>query len=362
MHVHLRQGAMMALATAQIEAGGTDTVLVMPNLSPPITSVAQAVAYHAALQRLAPAVTFLMSLYLHPTVTPAVIAEARASGVVHGVKLYPAGVTTNSAAGVLDVAAYHAVFAAMQEHDLVLNLHGEMPSTAAGAITVLNAEAAFLPQLRALHAAFPRLRIVLEHVSTRQGLDAVRRCGPTVAGTITAHHLWATIEDWCGDVFAYCKPVPKTAEDRAALVRAVVAGGGNFFFGSDSAPHPIQAKRGGADGRGATAAGAFTQPYGPALVVQAVAEGVRNGWFAADDVRLEAVDGFLGRFGRSFYKLPESEGRIRLERKGERIVDSLKSGDGAVEVVPFRRGEEVMSVHWVARRDGRTEDVTVAES
>lgn len=183
-----------------------------------------------------------MTLYLHSSITPATIAEAAAAGI-SGVKVYPQGVTTNSDRGVLDLESYYPVFAAMQEHDLVLNLHGEVPSTPVaefavrshepdGVVTVLNAEQRFLPVLRKLHTAFPNLRIVLEHCSTREALQVVRDCGPTVAATITAHHLWSTTESWCGNAYNYCKPVPKTPEDRLALVRAVMLENkGKFFFG-----------------------------------------------------------------------------------------------------------------------------------
>ena len=185
--------------------------------------------------------------------TPAVVAEAAAAGIA-GIKAYPRGLTTNSAAGVAAWDDYWPVFEAMQAHDLVLNLHGEAPHTPASdfaaccgdnggsdpagdaptegpAVTVLGAEAAFLPTLRRLHAAFPRLRIVLEHATTAAALAAVRACGPTVAATVTAHHLWLTVDDWCGDAGNYCKPVAKTPADRVALVRAVVERDGKVFFG-----------------------------------------------------------------------------------------------------------------------------------
>jgi len=180
-----------------------------------------------------------MTLYLHPSNTASTIVDAAAAGIT-GVKVYPAGVTTNSQAGVLDYEHYYAVFEAIQNHDMVLNLHGEVPNTpkdqyvavsTANAVTTVNAEEKFLPTLHKLYAAFPRLRIVLEHCSTREALNAVRACGPTVAAMITAHHLWITQDDWCGDNFNYCKPVAKDLLDRVALVQAVVGGEGKFFFG-----------------------------------------------------------------------------------------------------------------------------------
>jgi len=142
----------------------------------------------------------------------------------------------------------------MEDHDLILNIHGEMVSSKPDAfakeeygreaVTVMNAESRFLPQLHKLHVSFPNLRIVLEHVSTKEALDAVRKCGPKVAGSITAHHLWICLDDALGNVFNFCKPIAKTPGDRVALVRAVVENSGKFFFGSDSAPHHIQSKKG----------------------------------------------------------------------------------------------------------------------
>lgn len=247
----------------------------------------------------------------------------------------------------------------MQAHDLVLNLHGEAISSApeeyapvngATAVTVLNAEPMFLPQLEKLHAAFPKLRIVLEHVSTVDGLAAVRRCGPTVAGTITAHHLWIIIDDWCGDVHSFCKPVAKTPADRIALVRAVVEGSGKFFFGSDSAPHPVQSKKGGAGSN--TAAGCFTQPWASALVIGALEEGIKQGWVSEEEVSQEAIEGFLSEHGRAFYKVARPAGQglgIRLEKKGDVIPETVRSKDGDIEIVPFGRGKTVATLSWTQK-------------
>jgi len=154
------------------------------------------------------------------------------------------GLTTHSEAGVVDYEAYFPIFEAMQEHDLVLNLHGEAPSTPASAfmsndgkeaITVLNAEAAFLSTLHRIHNAFPGLRIILEHVTSISAVNAVRMCGPTVAATITAHHLWITIDDAVSNAFNFCKPLAKGLADRVALLQAVMDGSGKFFFGKSTA-------------------------------------------------------------------------------------------------------------------------------
>lgn len=164
-HGHLREGAMMELVTPLIQSGGCDTILVMPNLSKPIVSVSEALAYHEQLSRLAPNVTFLMTLYLHPDVTPEQIEQAARTQVIFGVKLYPAGETTNSQHGVhlRDIKRYYPVFEAMQEFGLVLNLHGELSRCSPDAATLedsMNAESNFLPTVFTLHQDFPDLRIV----------------------------------------------------------------------------------------------------------------------------------------------------------------------------------------------------------
>ncbi|KAL8816382.1 MAG: hypothetical protein Q9223_004596 [Gallowayella weberi] len=229
----------------------------------------------------------------------------------------------------------------MQEHNLVLNLHGETPEVA-----VLKAEAAFVPTLQKLHATFPKLRIVLEHVSTREGIEAVRKCGPTVAATITAHHLWSTTENAEQDAHSFCKPIAKTLEDRIALLQAAVDGSGKFFFGSDSAPHPIQSKE-----RAGGAAGCFTSPWVTQLVIDALKYAVDQGWISNHKITQKALEGFLSTYGRKFYEIfdpNESEKpRLRLERSNETIPNSTVSTDGTIEVVPFRRGENVVSLSWI---------------
>ncbi|KAF2456895.1 hypothetical protein BDY21DRAFT_386295 [Lineolata rhizophorae] len=347
-HVHLRDGETMETVVPTIRRGGVNTVYVMPNLLPPITTVPHALSYLASLQRLEPNVTFLMTLYLHPTLTPGTIAEAARAGIA-GVKAYPAGLTTNSAAGVVDYATFDAVFAAMEAHDLVLNLHGEAPSSPANGVSVLNAEEAFLPTLAELHAKFPRLRIVLEHCTSKAAVEAVRSIGSDrVRATITAHHLWLTVDDWAGDPFAFCKPVAKSAEDRQALIRAVVDGSGKFFLGTDSAPHPVQAKTGGTDRKGKIAAGVFTQPYATQLVVGALEKACEEGILKAEDVTKEVLENFMSGYGRYFYRVPnDKKEKIVLRKRDERVVDVLTSKSGRVEIVPFRRGENTWSVEWL---------------
>ncbi|KAL1957286.1 hypothetical protein VTO42DRAFT_6192 [Malbranchea cinnamomea] len=344
MHVHLRQDKMMELITPQLRRGGVDTAFVMPNLIPPVTTVARAREYQTQLQAIEPNVKFLMSLYLHSSITPEVIAEAAAAGIT-GVKMYPQGVTTNSAAGVSALDDFFPVFKAMEEHDLTLNLHGEVPNNVEANINELNAEEAFLPTLIRLNQQFPKLRIILEHCSTKAAVDAVLACSSTVAATITAHHLYLTT-DQTTDPFAFCKPLAKSPADRDALIKAVVSGNPKFFFGSDSAPHPVTAKVTGPDSKTGPAAGVYTQSYVTQYVLLALEDAVRRGIIRDEDVAQDKLEGFLSKFGRQFYKLPETQQRIVLERKGEKIPRSITSADGSLEVVLSRAGDEVFSLRW----------------
>jgi dihydroorotase len=241
----------------------------------------------------------------------------------------------------------------MEAQNMILNLHGEVPSTPAhahssatkdsSAITILNAEPAFLPTFRSLHQRFPNLRIILEHCSTAAALAAVRACGPSVAGTITAHHLSLVIDDWAGDPFCFCKPVAKTPEDRDALLQAVVRSEGKFFLGTDSAPHDRGKKR----GEDKVAAGVFTQPYALGYVLDALEIGVKRGVVGEEEVKKEVLEGFFGGWGRAFYQVGnERAEKVVLRKGGEKVVDVLEKDGVGVSVVPFRKGEATWSVEW----------------
>ncbi|KEZ42851.1 Dihydroorotase [Scedosporium apiospermum] len=340
-HVHLRQGDMMKLVTPTIRKGGVDTVYVMPNLTPPITTVARALEYKAELEAIDHSVKYLMSLFLHPDVTPEVITEAAKAGI-SGVKLYPQGVTTNSENGVSTIEDYFPVFTAMEKHDLVLNLHGEAVSGPPD----LTLEEAFLPMLKKIHEAHPNLRIVLEHCSTKAAVAAVRACGPSVGATITAHHLFLTGDISRVNPHAFCKPIPKTPEDRDALLQAVVSGDTKFFFGSDSAPHPLTAKT----ASQSPPAGVFTQPLATQYVILALEEATERGVVKEEDVTQERLAQFLSLSGRKFYKLLHGEGevpRIKLERKASRIPTHIANEAGTLQVGLVRAETPIMSLSWV---------------
>ncbi|KAI0133614.1 dihydroorotase [Xylariales sp. AK1849] len=336
-HVHLRDGGMSEAVVPTIRSGGVDVVYVMPNLVPPVTTVAMALEYQKRLQAIDSSIVYLMTLYLHESIVPDVVREAKKAGIV-GIKSYPAGVTTNSSSGVISYETFYPVFRAMEEEGLVLNLHGEVPSDGKD-ITVMNAEASFLPTLRDLHSKFPKLRIVLEHCTTADAVAAVRSCGDTVVGTITAHHLSLLVDDWAGNAFCFCKPVAKTPADRRGLLDAAVNSSGKFFLGTDSAPHDITAKQ-----NGKAAAGVFTQPYACQYVLSAFEEAIERGDIKDEAVTEEFLTGFLGAWGRKFYGVEKSTRTIVLRKGSEVIVESVKGG--GVEVVPFRQGEPTWSLEW----------------
>lgn len=300
-----------------------------------------ALDYKSRLEAIEPNVTYLMSLYLHPSITTQVVKDAAAAGIT-GIKSYPAGVTTNSSSGVVSYEPFYPIFAEMERQNLVLNLHGEVPGSKDNDITVLSAEEAFLPTLKDLHSRFSKLRIILEHCTTAAAVEAVKACGPTVSATITAHHLSIIVDDWAGDPHCFCKPVAKTPADRNALLKTAASGNPKFFLGTDSAPHPAISKRG-----DKVAAGVFTQPYAVGLVLSALELAVERGVLAEADVTEEGLKGFLGGFGRKFYGGVDGKGEsVVLRRNGVQVMDILTSKDGKVEVVPFRRGQSIWAAEW----------------
>lgn len=319
----------MTKVVPTIRPGGCNIAYVMPNLIPPVTSVERALTYKKELEALEPNVRFLMTLYLSPEITPDVIAEAAKAGI-SGVKSYPKGATTNSQNGIESYEPFYPTFAAMEKHGLVLNLHGEVPPASAGGdVTVMTAEHAFLPTLLDLSARFPKLRIVLEHCTTADAIKTVLKAGDNVAGTITAHHLFLTVDQWVDNPFSYCKPVAKLPSDRAALLAAATSGSPKFFLGSDSAPHPRAAKSGGKR----IAAGVYTQPYILPYVATA---------FEKLD-KLDMLENFACRYGRKFYGHEDVgvEEKVKLVRRSVTIEEEIGG------VVPFMAGESLeWDVEW----------------
>jgi dihydroorotase len=299
-------------AYARSHAASFGRALVMPNTVPPVASGAEVEAYRAEIARAAPGLEPLMCFKLIPGMGSERVLECAAAGAVAG-KYYPAGSTTQSADGVSDPSEVVEELAAMEEAGLVLCVHAEEPSAPA-----MEREAAFLPRVDLILARHPRLRVVVEHLSTAAALDFVLAGPARLAGTVTAHHLLFTIDDMIGealDPHLYCKPVLKSERDRDALRDAVFRGEGRLFFGSDSAPHPRPAKEG-----GRAASGIYSSPT--ALCALA-------GLFE-DAGRLGALEPFVAERGAAFYGLAPPAGRIELERAEWRVP---AEADGVVPML-----------------------------
>ena len=326
-HLHLRDGDALA-AVLPDTARRFGRAVVMPNLKPPVTTVADAQAYRARILAALPkGLRFepLMTLYLTDRTPPAEIATAKASGFVHAVKFYPAGATTNSENGVTDWAKVRPTLAAMERHDLPLLLHGEVTD---GDIDVFDRERVFLERhLAPLVRDFPGLRIVLEHITTADSVDFVRRAPKNVAATITAHHLlWNRNAMFTGGIrpHAYCLPVLKREQHRQALVVAATGDDPRFFLGTDSAPHAKSKKE--AD---CGCAGVYTSHAGIELYAEA---------FEAAGA-LPKLEAFASQRGPDFYRLPRHPDRITLERSAWSVPATLPfSGD---RLVPMRAGETI---------------------
>ncbi len=326
-HVHLRDGDMLMRVVADT-AQRFARAIVMPNLAPPVTTTAQALAYR---QRIIDAVPSglrfepLMTLYLTDNTPPSEIAAAKASGRVHGVKWYPAGATTNSEYGVTDIRRCDAVLAAMEEHGLPLLVHGEVTDPS---VDVFDRERVFIEShLMPLLARFPRLRVVLEHITTRHAVDFIAQAHCRVAATITAHHLLLNRNAlFTGGVrpHHYCLPVLKREEHRQALLAAASSGSPKFFLGTDSAPHPKHAKESACGCAGIYTAHAAIELYAEAFE-QAGA--------------LDRLEAFASFHGADFYGLPRNPDRITLTRQRWPVPQQLGEGDDAI--VPLRAGESV---------------------
>ncbi len=331
-HLHLRDGEALRAVVAD-SARQFARAIVMPNLKPPVTTVAQAVAYRdrilAALQAVAgedPACAGfdpLMTLYLTDRTDPVEIRRLRESGVVHAVKLYPAGATTNSDAGVTSMAAVYGVLEVMQALGVPLLIHGEV--TDAG-VDVFDREAVFIETvLEPLRRDFPALRVVFEHITTREAAQYVAQAPGEIAATITAHHLlYERNALFKGGIRPhwYCLPILKRETHRQALLAAATSGQPRFFLGTDSAPHAKDLKE-----NACGCAGCYTAPHALELYAAAF-ESVG---------RLDRLEGFASHHGPDFYRLPRNTAKVTLERREWVIPDSL--GFGEARIVPLAAGE-----------------------
>jgi len=320
-HVHFRDGDMMR-AVVPFTAAQFRQAIVMPNLTNPITTLQALISYRlrivmAAVQS---GVWFdpLMTIQIVPTTTPDFIFQAKKAGAVAG-KVYPKGMTTNSDNGVFDYEALYLVFKAMEEAGMVLSLHGESPRSE----NCLDREVDFLDTLVDIVKYFPSLRVVLEHITTAEAVDCVCDLGQKVAATITAHHLLLTLNDVIGgklEPHHFCKPVAKRVSDLKALLVAATSGSPQFFFGSDSAPHPRGDKE-----CAAGCAGIFTAPVALPVLAQTF-EAAR---------KLNMLEGFVSTFGPEFYGLSLNDERIELVQERWKVPYEIGG------VVPFMAGKEL---------------------
>ncbi|HWT28145.1 MAG TPA: dihydroorotase [Methylophilaceae bacterium] len=326
-HLHLRDGDALRSVLPDT-ARQFARAIVMPNLRPPVTTTEQAAAYRQRILDALPAGAVfepLMTLYLTDNTPAEEIVKAKASGFVHGVKLYPAGATTNSDSGVTSLDKCAGALAAMEKHGMPLLVHAEVTDAD---IDVFDREKVFIDRhMRPLVARYPGLKIVFEHITTRDAAEFVAAASGQVGATITAHHLLMNRNAmFAGGMrpHHYCLPVLKREEHRLALVRAATSGSAKFFLGTDSAPHPKTAKESACGCAGMYTAHAAIELYAEV--------------FAAAGA-LDKLEAFASFYGADFYGLPRNQGQVTLTRDAWTVPDELTLG--AEALVPFRAGQTI---------------------
>jgi dihydroorotase len=326
-HVHLRDGQALQLV-ANYTARQFARAIIMPNLKPPVTTVAAARAYRdRILAAVSPAYNFtpLMTAYLTDDISADEVAMGHAEGVFTACKLYPAGATTNSASGVTDVANIHGVLERMQAIGMPLLVHGEVVDAN---VDIFDREAVFIERILApLLKDFPELKVVLEHITTDDAVQFVSAAGPNVAATITAHHLEINRNAMLvGGIrpHLFCLPVLKRERHRLALRKAAVSGDPKFFLGTDTAPHALQDKE-----SACGCAGIFSAPIAlESYVLTFEQEGA-----------LDRLEGFASEFGPRFYGLPLNRDTVTLTRREQQVPAEIGGDD--LRIVPFHAGEHM---------------------
>jgi dihydroorotase len=331
-HVHLRDGDMLR-AVAHYTARQFARAIVMPNLTPPVTTVAAAQAYRGRIMAALPVgsdFTPLMTCYLTDGIAAAEIERGYSQGVFAACKLYPAHATTNSAHGVTDIRKLTAVLETMQRIGMPLLIHGEVTDKA---VDIFDREAVFIESVLApLVADYPALKVVLEHITTAEAADFVLKGSDNIAATVTPQHMIINrnaIFDGGIRPHAYCLPVAKREHHRLAVRRAVTSGSPRFFLGTDSAPHNIARKE-----TSCGCAGIFNAPFALESYLQVFDE----------DGAIEHFEAFASLNGPRFYGLPVNEGTITLEKTG--VTVPAITGEGDTAVVPFHAGE---TLAWVIK-------------
>ncbi|HJV84846.1 MAG TPA: dihydroorotase [Noviherbaspirillum sp.] len=326
-HLHLRDGATLASVLPH-SARQFKRAIVMPNLKPPVTTTAQAAAYRERILEALPAgMAFepLMTLYLTDNTPADEIRRAKESGFVHAVKLYPAGATTNSDAGVTALTKCYKALEAMQEAGMPLLVHGEVTDPA---VDIFDREAVFIDRvLQPLRRDLPALKIVFEHITTKDAAQYVSEANDRIGATITAHHLlYNRNEIFKGGIrpHYYCLPILKREDHRQALVHAATSGSAKFFLGTDSAPHPKGLKE-----HACGCAGCYTALHAMELYAHAFDQAGA----------LDKLEAFASFNGPAFYGLPRNGGTITLKREAWTIPADLPMGDTVV--VPLNGGETI---------------------
>lgn len=322
-HVHLRDGAVLE-GVAKYTAQQFARAIVMPNLSPPVTTVEAARAYRARIVAAAgPGFTPLMTAYLTDTIAADEVTRGHAEGVFTAAKLYPAHATTGSAHGVTDVANIRGVLEAMQEIGMPLLVHGEVTDAH---VDIFDREAVFIERtLAPLVRDLPGLKVVFEHITTAEAAAFVESTGPNVAATITPQHLHINRNAmFAGGIrpHMYCLPVAKREQHRLALRKAATSGSPKFFLGTDSAPHAVGAKE-----AACGCAGIFNAPYALESYLAVFEE----------EGALDKFEGFASLHGPAFYGLPVNEATVTLEKTPMLVPDQIDAG--GTSIVPFHAGE-----------------------
>jgi dihydroorotase len=327
LHLHVRDGEAMH-SVLPFTAARFARAVIMPNLRPPVTTTAQALAYRRRILEALPAhMTFepLMTLYLTDRTDPDEVDRAGSSGCIVGIKLYPAGATTHSDAGVTEIRRVDSVLARMEERDLVLQVHGEVTDPA---VDVFDREARFIEEVLApLVQRFPRLRVVFEHITTRAAVQFVLGSRPGIAATVTPQHLLMNRNAlFAGGIrpHHYCLPVLKKEADREALLGVIASGDPRFFLGTDSAPHGRGAKETACGCAGIFSAHGAIELYAEAFESAGA---------------LERLEAFASEHGADFYRLPRNTGRITLVKEAWQVPPSYPFG--ADRIVPLRAGEHI---------------------
>jgi dihydroorotase len=330
-HLHLRDGAMLAAVVADT-AQHFGRAIVMPNLVPPVVTGADASAYRDRILAHCtgyPKFQPLMTLYLTETTDASDVVAAAQAGIIHAVKLYPAGATTNSASGVRDFDKVRPVLDAMAEIGLPLCVHGEVTDPS---VDIFDREAVFIDRvLTPLRAAVPGLKVILEHVTTADGVDFVRDAGGNIAATITTHHLFINRNHiLAGGIWPhyYCLPVAKRERHRLALVAAATSGARQFFLGTDSAPHLDTDKQ-----SACGCAGIYTAPNTLSCLAHL---------FEAESA-LHQLEAFTSLHGAAFYGLPPADDTITLVKRDEAVVFPVSRATANGEVTIFDCG---VPLYW----------------